>query len=100
MLVTFHSNAFENLTYFGDVAKQLLVFMGHSATIPGAIKAKDLDDALNQLQQRLAVNKDEKSNKDEDDSEPEISLAKRALPLVNMLKASIKADCDVLWDTK
>lgn len=97
MLVTFHSNAYENITYFGDVAKQLLTLMGHSGTIPGAIKSKDLPAALSHLQQGLQ-GKGEPAAREDDDGEVEIGLAKRAIPLINLLHASIKDDCDVLWD--
>ncbi len=96
MLVTFHSNAYENITYFGEVAKQLLQLMGHSGTIPGAIKSKDVPDALNRLKNSLAKSND--SDREDDDGEVAIGLAKRAIPLINLLQASIKDDCDVLWD--
>lgn len=99
MLVTFHSNAYENITYFGDVAQQLLVLMGHSGTIPGAIKSQDLPQALSHLQKALAKGKLSGSEQEDDDGDVEIGLAKRAIPLINLLQASIKDDCDVLWDS-
>ncbi|MGC1181539.1 DUF1840 domain-containing protein [Legionella sp.] len=98
MLVTFHSDAYENIAYLGDVAKQLLVLMGHSGTIPGAIKSHDLSEALSHLQQGLAQEKITSVQEQEDDEEEKISLAKRAIPLINLLKASIKENCDVLWN--
>lgn len=98
MLVTFHSDAYENITYFGGVAERLLALMGHSGAIPGAIKSQDLPQALSQLQQGLAQSKTSAAEPEDDDEEVEIDLGKRALPLLNMLQASIKNDCDVLWD--
>lgn len=95
MLVTFHTDAYEDITYFGDVAKRLLSFMGHSGTIPGAIKAENLPEALERLQLGL---KKEKKVTEADDDETEISLAKRAVPLISLLQAAIKKDKDVLWD--
>jgi hypothetical protein len=97
MLVTFHTNAYENITYFGDVAKQLLKLMGHSGTIPGAIKSPDLPEALRQLQDSLGKRKMDDAAADDD--EVEIGLAKRAIPLIKLLQASIKDGCDVLWDS-
>lgn len=99
MLVTFHSNAYENIIYFGDVAKQLLALMGHSGTIPGAIKSQDLPQALSHLQNALAKGKSNGTEQEDDDGDVEIGLAKRAIPLLNLLQASIKDDCDVLWDS-
>lgn len=98
MLVTFHSNAYENITYFGDIATQLIKLMGHSGTIPGAIKAQDLQESLRSLQQGLikANAHSAEANCDEDDVDP--GLEKRAFPLINMLQASIKNNCDILWD--
>ncbi|HHF7344983.1 TPA: DUF1840 domain-containing protein [Legionella feeleii] len=99
MLVTFSSDAYENITMFGDVAIQLLKMMGHSATIPGAIVAADIPEALTRLQQGLAKTEKKEQNTDEgaDDEEPDISLAHRAFPLLNMLKSAQKKQCDVLW---
>lgn len=98
MLVTFHSDAYENITYFGDVAKKLLALMGHSGTIPGAIKAHDLAAALSHLQNGLADGGGSFSEQENEEGEMEIGLAKRAIPLINLLKASIRDECDVLWD--
>ncbi|KTD68567.1 MULTISPECIES: DUF1840 domain-containing protein [Legionella] len=96
MLVTFHTDAYENITYFADVAKSLLSLMGHSGTIPGAIKAENLPEALEKLQSGLGTEK--KVVENEEDGEPQISLAKRAVPLISLLQAAIKKDKDVLWD--
>ena len=42
MLVTFTTDAYADITLFGDVALALLKMMGHSATAPGAILAEDV----------------------------------------------------------
>ena len=38
MLVTFSTSAYADITMFGDVALRLLKLMGHSATVPGAMR--------------------------------------------------------------
>ena len=96
MLVTFHTDAYEDITYFGDVAKRLLSLMGHSGVIPGAIKSEHLLEALEQLQSGLQ--KENGLVKKEGEDEEEISLAKRAVPLISLLQAAIKKDKNVLWD--
>ncbi len=96
MLITFHTDAYEDITYFADVAKSLLSLMGHSGTIPGAIKSENLPEALEKLQSGLR--KEKKVVDDDEENEPEISLAKRAVPLIGLLQAAIKKDKDVLWD--
>lgn len=96
MLVTFHTDAYEDITYFADVAKRLLSLMGHSGTIPGAIKAENLPDALEQLQSGLG--KENSITEKDDEKEGEISLTKRAVPLISLLQAAIKKNKNVLWD--
>ena len=100
MLVTFFCEAYENITLFGDVAKVLLNFMQHSGTIPGAILAEDVPKALALLQDKIAVTKltqTKNSSPLQDEDEPEISIDKRAVPIIALLKSAIKANCDVMW---
>lgn len=55
MLVTFRSNAWSNITMFGDVAVTLLRMAGHSGTVPSAMLAGELPSALARLKQALAA---------------------------------------------
>jgi hypothetical protein len=102
MLVTFKTKAYANITMFGDVAVKLLRMMGHSGTVPGAILADDVPAALDRLRTAIA---DEKSRAapepapDEDDGEPRIGIAKRALPLLELLEAAAKRHNDVMWES-
>lgn len=99
MFVTFHCDAYENISYFNGVAKQLLSLMGHSGTVPGALKFEQVPEALGNLQRGLGLEKGKVpifQGKDDDD-DSEISLAKRAIPLIHLLEAASKDNCDVLW---
>jgi hypothetical protein len=49
MLVTFTTDAYADITMFGDVAHTMLKMMGHSVTVPGAILAADVPEALRRL---------------------------------------------------
>jgi len=42
MLVTFTTDAYADITMFGDVALAMLKMMGHSATVPSAILEADV----------------------------------------------------------
>ena len=101
MLVTFETKAYANLTYFGDIAKQLLRMMGHSGAIPGALVASDVPGALERLQQALALQdnaeKSGNNNDDGDGKETPVSIGTRALPLIDLLHAAAKEKCDVMW---
>ena len=99
MLVTFSTNAYSDITLFGDIALTLLKMMGYSATIPGAILAADVPMALSRL--ISAINAEKASppvdDKNEDRDKSEVSLAHRSLPLINLLTAAAKANSNVMW---
>lgn len=97
MLVTFTTNAYADITMFGDVALALLKMMGHSATVPGAILAADVPAALSRLTTAIEAEKASSPVEDKDADEPVVSMANRALPLINLLAAAAKADADVMW---
>ena len=97
MLVTFTTDAYADITMFGDVALTLLKMMGHSATVPGAILAADIPEALGLLTAALDAEKATPPVEDKDADEPAVSLTHRGLPLVNLLAAAAKADCNVMW---
>lgn len=95
MLVTFSCDAYENITLFGHVAQRLLSMMGHSGVVPSAILADDVPTALHKLE--IALNQVPKlAEYADDEPEDEISLDKRALPVIGLLKAAIKDHCDVM----
>ena len=105
MLVTFRTKAYANITMFGDVAKQLLELLGHSGTIPSAIKAEDVPAALARLEsglrQRRAVEAADapQGDRDEDDAPHKVTLAQRAGPLLELLRAAAAKKADVMWDS-
>jgi hypothetical protein len=101
MLVTFQTKAYANITMFGDVAKQLLKLMGHSGTVPSAISAEDVPNALERLRKAVAaLPPHEKSpvKRDEPGGEPpRVGLATRAYPLLKLLEAAVAEGCPVQW---
>ncbi len=97
MLVTFTTDAYADITMFGDVALTLLKMMGHSATVPGAILAADVPAALSRLTIAIDAEKTSLPVQDKDTNESVVSMANRGLPLINLLTAAVKADCNVMW---
>jgi hypothetical protein len=91
MLVTFTTRGSANITVFGDIALAMLKIMGHSATVPGAILAEDVPVALNRLTAAIAKVKASPPKENKDQHEPGVSMAHRALPLINLLTAASKA---------
>jgi len=97
MLVTFTTNAYADIT-IGDVAPAMLNMMGHSKTVPGAILAADVPIALDRL--ISAINAEKSSpplSNDDDDKELMMSITDRALPLIELLTAAAKVECNVMW---
>ena len=97
MLVTFTTDAYADITMFGDIALALLKMMGHSASIPGAILAADVPAALNRLTSAINANKETPPVADKDADEPVVSMANRALPLISLLTAAAKEKSNVMW---
>ena len=106
MLVTFRTKAYANITMFGDVAKQLLELMGHSGTVPSAIKGEDVPAALARLEaaikQRGATDaadvRESDRSRGDYDAPRKVSLSQRAVPLLELLRAAAADKVDVMWD--
>ncbi len=105
MIVKF-STSIGQLTMHGDAAIALLKGMGHSGTVPGAILAADLPDALAQLQYMLETSGDTtgaplpppQSDEEEREREPVITLKTRAVPLLDMIRTAIARNSDLMWE--
>ena len=107
MLVTFHTKGYANITMFGDVAKQLLALLGHSGTIPSAIKAEDVPAALARLEAALGQRRaadaadlaDEDRGRDDYNAPRKVTLSQRAVPLLELLRAAAANKADVMWNS-
>jgi hypothetical protein len=100
VLVTFRSNAWGNVTMFGDVAVALLKMMGHSGAVPSALLARDVPAALARLKRQLASHAPEEhagTHPGDEDAEEPVGLALRAHPLIEMLSAAAEQEADVMW---
>lgn len=105
MLITFSSEAYANVTLFADVGRKMLNLMGCEETPSGAISAESLQAALSHLEKALASHREvsttEQSRKsDAAFGDESVSLKMRAIPLIEMLKASIKEKSNVFWESK
>ena len=95
--MTFTTDAYADITMFGDVALNMLKMMGHSETVPGAILAEDVPAALDQLTIAITAEKSVPPVQVKDEDEQVVSMAHRGLPLINLLTAAVKENCDVMW---
>jgi hypothetical protein len=104
MLITFRTKAYADITMFGEVALTLIRLMGHSGSVPGAILAEDIPEALARLRAGAAANPDvpapgPRTGRAHDAEEPPVTLSHRALPLIALLEAATRDGCNVMWDS-
>jgi len=97
MLVTFSTKAYADITMFGDVATSLLKKMGHSGTVPSALLAADVPAALSRLTAAIDAEKTSSATEAKNTDDPAVSMSHRALPLIELLTAAAKDNCDVMW---
>ncbi|WP_127026335.1 DUF1840 domain-containing protein [Rheinheimera mangrovi] len=101
MLITFKSTASAPVQMFGHIALQLLELMGRQPKAPGALYAEDVAAALAQLQQGLALQATEQIPASADlqgDNPAAIPLRNRALPLIELMEAAVRAQKGVSWE--
>ncbi|WP_297478846.1 DUF1840 domain-containing protein [uncultured Photobacterium sp.] len=102
MIVTFSCKAHNDVTMFGDIAQSLIKMMEYTVDIPGAITAEDVESALANLEKNLVVaaaqqQATQEQQVIENEKEPEIGIAVRAVPLIELLKAAISVKSYVMW---
>ena len=98
MLVKFESEV-GSVSMFGDVAVTLLKMMGHSGTVPSALLAKDIPAALAKLNSGVAMAPADSgaAAQDEDGAQTNVSLRKRAFPLIELLERASASAVDITW---
>ena len=102
MLVQFKSDV-GGFTMFGDIATQLLRMAGHSGTVPSAIPADGVAQALSRLRgalERLPPDPADGNNSEAegDAGEAPVSLARRAYPLLDLLEKAVAEEGGIRWD--
>jgi 6,7-dimethyl-8-ribityllumazine synthase len=105
MLITFKSKAAGDVMMFGDVATQMLRLMGKAHEPKGIITVEQIPDAIARLKQAAAEAKAHAADKEEPRVEkvpggserPYVSIALRAVPLIELLERARQAKEPVTW---
>ncbi len=107
MLITFKSTASPEIVMLKDLAQYLLGVIGKQLGERGVIAYQELAKAIQRLEEAIEVEKkadaaqhariDSASDNHEEKEERPISLAQRAFPLLDMMRAAHKREADVLW---
>lgn len=107
-MVRFETENHHAISYFTTDAERLLLAMGCSGKVPGALRAEDLPGALAALERTVARveqasppadPKPDDRDDQENDAEPPTPLRQRAFPLVELLKAAIEGEHMVTWQS-
>jgi len=105
MLVTFKTEAHADIIMFGEVAITLIKLMGHSGKVPGALLATDIPAALTRLKAAVAEHPDTPldptpwEGREDENSGRHVSLAHRALPLIELLTTAAARGKHVMWES-
>ncbi|NTV70276.1 MAG: DUF1840 domain-containing protein [Azonexaceae bacterium] len=104
MLFTFKSASNADLIMHEKSGKEILALLGKSPEdARGVITVEQLPGAIATLKKAITANKGElheaasSPSKNETDDEPQVSLAQRAAPFVDMLESAVKAGEPIVW---
>ncbi len=97
MLVRFKSKV-GGFTMFEAVALKLIRFTGHSGTVPGAIAADDLPRAMERLRAALDTQPKDPEREDEEGEEAQVSMHRRAFPLLELMQRASDEGCAITWE--
>lgn len=101
MPITFKSRHAPDILMLDSVALDLIRKMGHSGSVPGSLGAVDVAPALEKLNAalaRAAAASGGEPGGDEREDGPSVSIAHRALPLIEMLEQALAEGDYVIWD--
>ena len=98
MLVRFTSKSAASVSMFEKDATSLLKLMGHSGTIPSAIRAQDVADRLATLEKALTGDVSAYEESAKEDEEPPVPINRRAYPVIELLRTAIATNESVMWD--
>jgi len=107
MLVIFTSKVHADVVMFGDLAGRFLRVMGESELPPGILRGERIKEAADKLRAWLdelpaePVPEEDNNKIAAEDTEKErrnrVGLKIRALPLLELMDASYRKECDVIW---
>lgn len=101
MLMTFQCIACADITMFGSVGLQMVKMMGEHESASGAINEDNVPAALEKLKAAVAHAKEnDHTPSSYDGDEQSVSIATRAVPLIDMLNAAIEEHCPVMWQSE
>jgi hypothetical protein len=103
-MITFRSEVGPDVMMFDDIARRMMELMGKEQAAQGIVTVEQLPAAIAALERAIAQDRAAQhgtaATEEDDDAAPAaapVSLAQRAVPLVELLKISLARDKPVTW---
>jgi hypothetical protein len=108
MIVIFQSQAAGDVIMFGDVARRMMEIMGKDPSDKGILTVEQLPEAIARLRAAIVEDKARRAGLSEEDlpqterseggsTRPFVSVAQRAVPLLELLEFALKKKKVVVW---
>ena len=98
MLITFKSPASADVMMFGEVAEKMLEIIGKEPSGKGIITVENLPAAIARLKDAINADVQSRGQETQDaNGANSVSIAQRALPLVELFEWSLKQRVPVVW---
>lgn len=98
MLITFKSPASSDVMMFGEVAEKMLEIIGKEPSGKGIITVENLPAAIARLKDAIKADDLSRGQATQDTNGADsVSIAQRALPLVELFEWSLKQEVPVVW---
>lgn len=100
-MIKFSSQAGESISMFDKEAKEILLAMGRSGNVPGAVKAEDIAEAIQSLEAAMSIAPEPGADQSDDaNATKSVGLKTRAFPLIELLKRAADNDKSVMWESE
>lgn len=102
-MITFQSDASGDVMMFDEVAHHMMDLMGKEHTVRGVITVEQMPECIARLKAAIAEDRARARGRPQGEEEEEtgiaarVSLAQRAIPLVELLERSLEREKPVLW---
>jgi Domain of unknown function (DUF1840) len=102
-MITFQSDASGDVMMFDEVAHRMMDIMGKEHTQRGVVTVEQMPDCIARLKAAIAEDRAMARGKPQGEGEEEtgvaarVSLAQRAVPLLELLERSLQREKPVLW---
>lgn len=98
MLITFKSPASADVMMFGEVAEKMLEIIGKEPSGKGIITVENLPAAIARMKDAINADVQSRGQATQDaNGADSVSIAQRALPLVELFERSLKQEVPVVW---